>query len=159
MAALIRSRNPRQALGPIRNQRGAEVVELAIVLPLLLFVFVGIIDFGFMFQRYAVLNNAAMEGARVGSLPGYQIPADVTARVNAYAATAGVNAATIRVDAVTVAVPAAGGGNWPAVQVTVEHDYTFRYIGGMAVFFGGSSRMVTLRARSVMRSQVGAGGG
>ena len=53
------------------SERGAELVEFAIVLPLLLLVTMGIIDFGFMFQRYVVLTNAAMEGARVAVLPGY----------------------------------------------------------------------------------------
>ncbi len=41
------------------------------VLPLLLLVMFGIVDFGFLFQRYVVLTNAAMEGARVAVLPGY----------------------------------------------------------------------------------------
>ena len=31
----------------------------------------GIIDFGFLFQRYEVVTNAAREGARVAILPGY----------------------------------------------------------------------------------------
>ena len=53
------------------SERGAELIEMAIVLPLLLLVVIGIVDFGFMFQRYVVLTNAAMEGARVGVLPGY----------------------------------------------------------------------------------------
>ena len=34
------------------NQRGQAVIELALTLPLLLVVVFGIIDFGFMFQRY-----------------------------------------------------------------------------------------------------------
>jgi Flp pilus assembly protein TadG len=141
----------------IRSERGAEVVEMAIVLPLLLLVTMGIVDFGFLFQRYAVLTNAAMEGARVGSLPGYQIPGDVTARVQAYAAAGGVNAATITVEAIPTTVPAAGGGTYPAVQVTVSHNYTLDYIGPIAAMFGGSgSRTVTLRARSTLRLQVGA---
>ena len=46
---------------------------MVVVLPLLLLVLFGIIDFGFMFQRYVVLTNAAMEGARVGILPGYHM--------------------------------------------------------------------------------------
>ena len=53
------------------SDRGAELIEMAVVLPLLMLLMFGIIDFGFMFQRYVVLTNAAMEGARVGILPGY----------------------------------------------------------------------------------------
>ena len=49
--------------------------------PTLLLVMLGIMDFGFLFQRYEVVTNAAREGARVAILPGYQTP-DVEARVN-----------------------------------------------------------------------------
>ena len=157
MAALIVSR----MFGACRrlrgSERGAEVVEMAIITPLLLLVIMGVVDFGFLFQRYSVLTNAAMEGARVGTLPGYQIPADVEARVQAYAASGGVNPATISVEAIPTTVPAPGGGTYPAVQVTVEHEYTLDYIGPIAAIFGGDgSRSVTMRARSVMRLQAGA---
>ena len=50
------------------NQRGQAVIELALTLPLLLLVVFGIIDFGFMFQRYESVTNAAREGARLGVL-------------------------------------------------------------------------------------------
>ena len=52
-------------------ERGAELVEFAFVFPTLLLVMLGIIDFGFLFQRYEVVTNAAREGARVAILPGY----------------------------------------------------------------------------------------
>ena len=55
----------------IRSERGAELVEFALVLPLLLVLIGGIVDFGFLFQRYEVVTNAAREGARLASLAGY----------------------------------------------------------------------------------------
>ena len=60
MATLTMTRSP--------NQRGQAVIELALTLPLLLMVVFGIIDFGFMFQRYESVTNAAREGARLGVL-------------------------------------------------------------------------------------------
>jgi hypothetical protein len=56
---------------PLPSERGAALVEFALALPLLLVVIGGIVDFGFLFQRYEVLTNAAREGARLASLPGY----------------------------------------------------------------------------------------
>ena len=53
------------------SERGAELVEFAFVLPILLVVIGGIVDFGLLFQRYKVVTNAAREGARLASLPGY----------------------------------------------------------------------------------------
>ena len=41
------------------------------VLPLLLVVIAGIVDFGFAFQRFEVITNAAREGARLGTLSNY----------------------------------------------------------------------------------------
>jgi Flp pilus assembly protein TadG len=134
------------------SERGAELIEFAIVLPLMLLIVMGIVDFGFMFQRYVVLTNAAMEGARVAVLPGYG-DADVIARVQAYAADGGIPG-TVNVDPQPTTVPAPGGATWPARVVTVTHDYGFNYVGPIAALFGGGSRTVTLTARSTMRSQV-----
>ena len=66
-----------------RSELGAELIEFAFALPLLLVVVLGIADYGFMMQRFEVLSNAAREGARVAILPGYA-PGDVTARVDQY---------------------------------------------------------------------------
>jgi Flp pilus assembly protein TadG len=138
----------------IVSERGAELVEFAIVLPLLLLVVMGIVDFGFMFQRYVVLTNAAMEGARVAVLPGYG-NADVIARVQAYAASGGIPGTVNVPNPVDVNLPAPGGATWPGKEVTVTHDFGFNYLGPIASLFGaGSGRTVTLTARSTMRMQV-----
>ena len=71
------------------SERGAELIEFALVLPLLLLIILGIVDFGFMFQRFEVVTNAAREGARIAVLPGYAT-ADVEARVQNYLTTGGV---------------------------------------------------------------------
>ena len=139
-------------LSAVWSEKGAELIEFAIVLPLLLLIVMGIVDFGFMFQRYVVLTNAAMEGARVAVLPGY-LDADVRDRVIAYAAGGGI-AGTVTPNVVDTTVPAPGGATWPAKEVTVTHDYGFNYLGPIAAIFGGGSRTVTLTARSTMRSQV-----
>ncbi|WP_225073375.1 TadE/TadG family type IV pilus assembly protein [Desulfuromonas sp. CSMB_57] len=48
------------------NQNGAAVVEFAVVLPLLLLIVFGIIEFGFLMYNQAMLTNASREGARAG---------------------------------------------------------------------------------------------
>jgi Flp pilus assembly protein TadG len=45
---------------------GVAVVEFALVLPLLLIILFGIVDFGFMLYDKAVITNAVREGARAG---------------------------------------------------------------------------------------------
>jgi hypothetical protein len=135
------------------GERGAELIEMVVVLPLLLLVMFGIIDFGFMFQRYVVLTNAAMEGARVGILPGYT-NSDAQTRATTYAATGGVPG-TVTAVATNVALPEPGGGTWPGVQVTVNHFYNYQYIGPIVAIFGGSFTSANLTARAVMRRQLG----
>ncbi len=143
-------------VGLIRSERGAELIEMAIVTPILLLLVMGIVDFGFLFQRFVVLTNAAVEGARVASMPGYTA-ADAQARVQAYATNGGVPGAVTAV-VTPVSMPGAGGGTWPGVEVTVTHVYNLQYITPIITLVGGSSAAnVTLTARSTMRSQVAGG--
>lgn len=137
----------------IASERGAELIELAVALPLLLLVLMGIVDFAFMFQRYLVLTNAAMEGARVAVLPGYTT-ADAQSRANAYASTGGVPG-VVTTTVTAVSLPGPGGAAWPGVRVRVTHDYQYQYIGPLAGLFGGSFSSVTLAAQSTVRAQLG----
>jgi Flp pilus assembly protein TadG len=59
-----------QRSGPmkIRSQKGAAVVEFAVVLPLLLLIVFGIVEFGFLLYNQAMLTNASREGARTAIL-------------------------------------------------------------------------------------------
>lgn len=50
----------------IVGQRGASAVEFAIVLPVLLLLLFGTIEFGVLFFDKAVITNASREGARRG---------------------------------------------------------------------------------------------
>jgi Flp pilus assembly protein TadG len=136
-----------------RSERGAELIEMAVALPLLLLVVMGIVDFGFLFQRYLVLTNAAMEGARVAVLPGYTT-ADAQARATAYATTGGVPG-VVTVTAEAFAIPGGPTGSWPGMRITVRHVYQYQYIGPIAGLFGGSFDSVTLTAQSTVRRQLG----
>src|SRR5690606_3704871 len=49
-----------------RRMAGVAAVEFALVVPLLLVILFGIIDFSFMLYDKAMLTNAAREGARAG---------------------------------------------------------------------------------------------
>jgi Flp pilus assembly protein TadG len=142
------------ARGALRCERGAELIEMAVVLPVLLLVIMGIVDFGFLFQRYVVLTNAVMEGARVATLPGYTGD-DAVARVQAYALNGGITG-TVDTEVLPVTLPSAAGGSWPGVQVTATHVYSLDYVGPIAALFTGGGGAVTLTARSTMRSQMAA---
>ena len=133
------------------SERGAELIEFAIVLPLLMFLVAGIVDFGMMFRTFEAVTNAAREGARVAVLPGYELNVDVESRVNAYLNASGLNNAT-SVTSPNVAVVTTAG-TFTARQVTVTYPYQFVVLGGVAPLFGGSFGSINLTARSVMRTE------
>ncbi len=64
-----------------RNERGAAMVEFAIVLPLLLLLVMGIIEFSLLFFDKAVITNASREGAREGIVYRYDPVAGADARL------------------------------------------------------------------------------
>jgi Flp pilus assembly protein TadG len=139
-----------------RTDKGAELIEMALVMPILLLLVMGIVDFGFMFQRYVVLTNAAVEGARVATMPGYT-DVEARARVIEYAAGGGIQGVVTPV-VTPVTLPGASGGTWPGMQVTVTHVYTMQYLAPLAALVGGSmAANVTLTASSTMRNQVSGG--
>ena len=63
------------------GEAGVELIEFGLVFPLLLLLVLGIVDYGFMFQRFEALTNATREGARVASLPGLEGKSDDGRRV------------------------------------------------------------------------------
>lgn len=48
-----------------KEEKGQSLVEFALLLPVLMLIILGIIEFGFMFNAKITLNSAAREGARV----------------------------------------------------------------------------------------------
>ncbi len=137
-----------------RGERGAELIELALVLPILLLAFAGIVDFALLMQRYLVISNAAREGARIAVLPGYT-QTDVQNRVTAYVRQ-GTGDSTLSPVAslVTVTItPTAPTPPFPAAQVTVSLTHSYLVIGPVSALFGsgGSWTTITLVTRSTMR--------
>jgi Flp pilus assembly protein TadG len=139
-----------------RSERGAQLVEFALVLPVLLLIILGIAEFGLIFQRLEVVTNAAREGARIAVLPGYGT-ADVQSRVAAYMTagrvptTASPANPTVAVANWTVTLP--GGTTLAGKRVTVTYTHTFLFVQGLAGIFGGSFTTVPLVAVSEMRTE------
>lgn len=57
----------------IRSQQGQTLVEFALILPLLLILVFGIVEFAIIFYDKAVVTNASREGARRGSVASYTV--------------------------------------------------------------------------------------
>jgi len=52
----------------INNERGQTMTEFALVMPILLFLLLGIIQFGVVFNNYLTLTDAVRAGARKGAV-------------------------------------------------------------------------------------------
>ena len=142
-------------MAAFRRETGAELIEFAFTLPLLLVVVMGIVDFGFMMQRFEVVSNAAREGARVAILPGYE-DSDVIDRVDQYVAAAGLPGSAMTV--VTDRTVTAGTRTFDAKQVTVSFTHVHQFVGPLMTLVGGAAMGSTpLTANVTMRTESQAG--
>ncbi|HEX8864031.1 MAG TPA: TadE/TadG family type IV pilus assembly protein, partial [Lentzea sp.] len=117
-------------------------VEVALLMPIVLFLMMGIIDFGRAVHAQITLTQAAREGARVAAL---KQPGVTTRTQNAATGLSGVG-----VSATSCPTGSAGSSS---AEVTATYTFTFvTPIGGFAGFFGGGSfgDPVTLSAKGVM---------
>jgi hypothetical protein len=101
-----------------RSDRGASLIETALVLPLLLLLVGGIVDFGFAFNNYITITNAAREGARYAS----RFPNDADGILNAAKQEATNFGVILTDDEITIS-PDPPGGAGTTITVTIEHDY------------------------------------
>jgi len=102
------------------NERGAVAAEFALLLPVLLAILFGIMEFGLIMYGREVVTNATREGARAGIIQ--RVPAVTAAQITTvatnYLTGTGVSAASV-----TFAVPASGGGTGTPVTVTATYRY------------------------------------
>ncbi|MEQ6903275.1 TadE/TadG family type IV pilus assembly protein [Nocardioides sp. YIM 152588] len=105
-----------------RGDRGAAAVEFALVLPVLLYLIFGIIDFGVALSFRQSVSQAAAEGARAAAVqidPGLR-------ELDAFAAVEGAMAAsgkTCASDGMTCTMLLAPASCATCVEVTVSYDY------------------------------------
>ena len=140
-----------QVRSGVGSERGAELLEFAIVMPILIFLIAGIFEFGVMFRALEAITNAAREGARVGVLPGYNVP-DVQARVDTYLNASGLTGT--HTTTVTNQTIATGAGTFTARSVNLSYPYQFVVLSGFAPLVrGGTFGSINLTAAAIMRTE------
>jgi Flp pilus assembly pilin Flp len=128
--------------GPV--ERGASAVEFALILPLLLLVIAGVVDFGRALFTQVILTNAAREGARAAiftsATPGPQVRATKAAP---------------GVSPLTIAVQPCSANPGPSDYATVvARNPNFQWIllrPAMNLFGGGDMLPTTLAGKAVMK--------
>ena len=145
--------------GSANSDRGAAAVEFALLLPLLVLLIFGMIDFGRAINAQITITQAAREGARVLALPGgTTVEADGNAAYQDRAIAAGTGLGlqasgplSFVTDQPDKATPSETGcpsgsaatGDDAVVKVT----YTFTFITPVSAIFGSTK---TLTAEGVM---------
>ncbi len=103
-----------------RQRRGAESVELAVTLPILMAVVFTGFEYGWAVLKSIQLDHAAREGARAASLSGATI-ASVQDRVNTVLQNSGIDAGTVSVSINPNDPGSAASGT--SVTVEIEASY------------------------------------
>lgn len=141
---------------------GAQLLEFALVLPLLLVFVVGIIEFGGAFALKQKMTNAAREGARVmvsNSLSDTDCSSTTTpcsvqwaaGAVATYMTNDGMNSSCISPGSPTSSGTSTNPDTWTyscssGISLTINHNYTYSYTptdGGTPVQYTGTQVTLT----------------
>ena len=118
-----------------------ELVELAILFPLLMLIAFGVLDLGRLFHSSITIANAAREGARFGTFDPFDSPG-IVAATQAEAQSSGID---LSGSTITVSCPDGACGSGLPVRVTIQ--YPFQLLTGMvflnpSLTLGGQAEMM-----------------
>jgi Flp pilus assembly protein TadG len=131
----------------LSEDRGQDLVEFALSLPLLLLLLFGIMESGLIYLSFNTITNAAREGAHFGAIsPANEGPSTCAAPSGAIGSQA-VCRFAIGLDPAQLTYRATRSGQTGALQVT----YRYAFVSGMISEAFGGSPTLTLTANSAMR--------
>lgn len=127
-----------------KGEKGAAAVEFALVLPLLVVLLVGMMEFGLALWRQEMITNATREAARAGIVAGDPrlTEAEIQAVLEANLATAGIDPL-----ATTISIVGEGGPSGDPLTVSVVYPYQFIVLDRFVSVLGAS---MNLSAQTVM---------
>jgi hypothetical protein len=153
MVVLGRHTAMRSTVESSDGRRGQALVELALVLPVVLLLLIGLIEFGRAWNIHQVVTDASREGARQLVLPAVD---EDSARIIVRRALASGAIDPDRPG--TQILPDEGvSGPGSAATVEVRVPYNFVFLGPIMSWFtdgwGSDDPGILLTARSVMRNE------
>jgi Flp pilus assembly protein TadG len=131
------------------GRRGATTTELALVLPIILLLILGMVDFALVMYAYGTVSEAARTGARYAIVHGSAAgtPVGPTANNATVAGVVKANVPALDTSQVTVASSWGNGNNDPGSPVTVTVTYNCsltagKMIGCNSVTVSGTTTML-----------------
>ena len=135
-------------LKKLKTQKGAAAVEFAIILPVLLILLFGIIEFGIILYDKAMITNASREGARAGIV--YSDPiipdSDIKKVVKDYCSGHMITFGEDSIDDSDIPITRAGEN----LTVTVTYQYNFLVLPDFVTGIVGN---INLSAVTTMRME------
>lgn len=130
------------------NERGAVAAEFALVLPVLLIILFGIIEFGMIMYGRELVTNAAREGARAGIVQGppKRTGGEIIAIANNFLTGTGVNPAD-------VTFTSAGEGLTNPNTLTVTATYNYNFLVPVIPVLVGIPNPLVITTQVVMRHE------
>ena len=133
-----------------RRLAGMAMVEFVMILPALIVMLFGILEFGVLFFQWQTLSNAAREGAREAivfrkNCDSAAVQSLIEQTVIDYA-----GAANIGVDAADISITGSCTGSGEPLRVEVSHDFGFHVLPG---FISQLTPTITLVGTSEMRNE------
>lgn len=136
----------------LTNQEGASAVEFAIVLPLLVVLTFGIIEFSILFYDKAIITNASREGARAGIVFNGDYPgvseADIKNVVDNYLGSHLITFGTPTPATTTLDTQCTDTG--VPITITVTYPYNFLVLPNIVTSLAGT---INLTAQTVMNCE------
>lgn len=169
-----------RSLGRLRDDSGAALVEFALVVPLLLALVMGIVEFGRAWNVHQVITDAAREGARravirdgepkavrddgtAGTVPavildrlrgvGLDTEGSWNAASNYVDDCAGWTPPTPRIDGPTIAGCGWGRQTGDQARVVVTAPHPFFFLGPVLTLIGGNLGPTMLSTNFAMRNE------
>ncbi len=142
-------------LGPTNHKggatRGTATVEMAIMLPFLLLVLLGVLELSVLIHDQSVITNASREGARYGiaAVGGPQTDAAIQQWVSNY-----VQNRLISFSPATATTTITRGGSTAGSELRVRVNYPYSFLVSPNLADGFAS-LLTLSAQTTMRLEVG----
>ena len=98
-----------------KDEKGQALVEMALMLPVLVLLLMGIFEFGRVFNAYLVVNNAAWQGLRIGVVGGTDDEIKATVAKVVYP--------TVEAAETTIAIQPGAGSRVRGEAMTVQVGY------------------------------------
>lgn len=132
------------------KRRGGSMLELVLILPILLMLSFGVVDYGYYFYLKNTLQGAAQAGARA-AIPGTATNTNVTTAISNILTAAGLSSSNYTVTLSPTDVSTATAGS--AVTVTITCTWANVGTHALSSSFGGISDSKQIVGVAVMRKE------